>query len=108
MKPSNIIISDITNMKDKFCIAGWDTYERRMKRLMIDGKYWEENQIPEYYSIIVNNEPFKEPRNYPHRTENVNIDFNSIIKIFNLYLVIRLKNVLTCQNNQNVRLWGQF
>jgi hypothetical protein len=78
MKPSNIIISDITNMKDKFCIAGWDTHERRMKRLMIDGKYWEENQLPQYSSIIVNNEPYAEPRDYPHRTEDVNIDFDSI------------------------------
>lgn len=78
MKPSNIIISDITDMKEKFCVAGWDTHERRMKRLMIDGKYWEENQVPQYSSIIVDNEPFKEPRDYPHRIEDVNIDFGSI------------------------------
>ena len=78
MKPSNIIISDITNMKEKFCVAGWDIHERRMKRLLIDGGYWDENQIPQYSSIIVNNEPLAEPRDYPHRTEDVNIELDSV------------------------------
>ena len=84
MKQSNIIISDITNMKEKFCIAGWDTYERRMKRLLIDRGYWDGNQIPQYSSIMVNNEPLKEPRDYPHRTEDVNIEFDSI-KVGEIY-----------------------
>lgn len=79
MKKSHIVISDITCMKEKFCIAGFDTYEKRMKRLMIDGGYWDANQIPATYcEILVDNEDFKEPRDYPHRTEDVNIDFNSI------------------------------
>jgi hypothetical protein len=78
MKPSNVIISDITNMKEEFCIAGWDIHERRMKRLLIDGGYWNENQVPQYSSIIVNNEPLTESRDYPHRTEDVNIEFESI------------------------------
>ncbi len=79
MKKSHIVISDITCMKEKFCIAGFDTYEKRMKRLMIDGSYWNPNQIPDAYcEILVNNEEFKEPRDYPHRTEDVNIDFDSI------------------------------
>ena len=78
MKQSNIIISDITNMKEKFCVAGWDMHERRMKRLLINGGYWDGSQIPQYSSIIVNNEPLEEPRDYPHRTEDVNIEFDSI------------------------------
>lgn len=79
MKKSNIIISDITCMKEKFCIAGFDPYEKRMKRLMIDGGYWEGKQIPSTYcEILVDNEDFKEPRDYPHRSEDVNIDFDSI------------------------------
>ena len=79
MKKSNIIISDITCMKEKFCIAGFDTYEKRMKQLMIDGSYWDENQIPRTYcQIMVENEPFDEPRDYPHRTEDVNINYESI------------------------------
>lgn len=79
MKKSNIIISDITCMKEKFCIAGFDTYEKRMKRLMIDGGYWDADQIPTAYcEILVNNEEFKEPRDYPHRTEDANIDIDSI------------------------------
>ncbi len=49
MKKSHIIISDIICMKEKFCIAGFDTYEKRMKRLMIDGGYWNANQIPTRY-----------------------------------------------------------
>jgi len=78
MKSSNIIISDITNMKEKFCIAGWDAHERKMKCLLINGGYWDETQIPQYSSIIVNNEPLTEPRDYPHRTEDMNIEFESI------------------------------
>ncbi|MCL2369066.1 MAG: hypothetical protein FWC83_00120 [Alphaproteobacteria bacterium] len=78
MKPSNIIISDITKMKDGYCVGGWDTHERRMKRLMIDGKYFTKYQIPKYSSIIVMNAPFDEPRKYPHRTEDVNIGYKSI------------------------------
>jgi len=66
-------------MKEKFCIAGFDTYEKRMKRLMIDGGYWNTDQIPpSYCEILVDNEEFKEPRDYPHRTEDVNINFDSI------------------------------
>ena len=66
-------------MKEKFCIAGFDTYEKCMKRLMIDGGYWNANQIPtRYCEILVDNEEFKEPRDYPHRTEDVNIDIKSI------------------------------
>ena len=79
MKKSNIIISDITCMKEKFCIAGFDTYEKNMKRLMLDGGYWDAGQIPTTYcEILVDNEKFKEPRDYPHRTEDVNIDIDSI------------------------------
>lgn len=79
MKKSNIIISDITCMKEKYCIAGFDTYENRMKRLMIDGCYWDKDQIPKNYcQIIVESEPYEEPRDYPHRTEDVNINYNSI------------------------------
>ena len=79
MKKSHMVISDITCMKEKFCIAGFDTYEKRMKRLMIDGGYWNADQIPpSYCEILVDNEEFKEPRDYPHRTEDVNIDFDSI------------------------------
>lgn len=79
MKKANIILSDITCMKEKFCIAGFDTYEKRMKRLMLDGGYWDASQIPTTYcEILVDNEEFKEPRDYPHRTEDVNIDIDSI------------------------------
>lgn len=53
---SNIIISDITCMKDKFCIAGFDVYENRMKRLLITGGYWSLDNIKKiktYGSILL-------------------------------------------------------
>ena len=65
-------------MKEKFCIAGWDTYERKMKRLLINRGYWDADQVPEYSSIMVNTEPLKEPHDYPHRSEDINTDFESI------------------------------
>lgn len=95
MKKSNIIISDITCMKEKFCIAGFDTYEKRMKRLMLDGGYWDASQIPTTYcEILVDNEEFKEPRDYPHRTEDVNIDIDSIEVLREFELDKELANTL--------------
>lgn len=62
----------------KILYCRFDTYEKRMKRLMINGGYWNANQIPtRYCEILVDNEEFKEPRDYPHRTEDVNIDIKS-------------------------------
>ncbi|MCL2538087.1 MAG: hypothetical protein FWE52_01240 [Alphaproteobacteria bacterium] len=81
MKPSNIIISDITNMKEKFCIAGWDIGELRMKRLLIDRGYWDEANLAKLKGhswIVIHNEVLKEPRDWPHRTEDVNVDLNTL------------------------------
>ncbi len=78
---TNIIISDITCMKDKFCVAGFDTYNNKMRRLLIDGGYWnldDINKIKTYSSIIADIYPLKETRDYPQRTEDINIDINSI------------------------------
>ncbi len=84
MKKSNIIISDITCMKEKFCIAGWDIGEKRMKRLLIDNMYWDEKDIPTYSVINVENEPLTTLRDYPHQTEDTNINLDSI-KVLEIY-----------------------
>jgi hypothetical protein len=78
---TNIIVSDITCMKEKFCLAGWDLNECRMKRMLINHGYWDDADLARTQGhswIIVDNEPLAEPRDYPHRTEDVNIDIDSI------------------------------
>jgi len=81
MKKTNIIVSDITCMKDSFCVAGWDMNECRMKRLLIDRGYWDKAELAKLRGhswIIVDNEPLAEQRDYPHRTEDMNIDLETL------------------------------
>jgi hypothetical protein len=53
-----------------------------MKRLLIDGGYWNTGNlasIGEWYSLIaVNTNSPDKPRDYPQRTDDVNIDIDSI------------------------------
>jgi hypothetical protein len=69
-------------MKDKFCVAGWDVDEGRMKRLLINGGYWDATNLTSigtWYSLImVNTGLLDKPRDYPQRTDDVNIDIDSI------------------------------
>lgn len=68
-------------MKEKFCVAGWDLNECRMKRLLINRGYWDLKELEKLHGhswIIVENEPLTEPRDYPHRTEDVNIDLDTL------------------------------
>jgi hypothetical protein len=69
-------------MKDKFCIAGWDLNEHRMKRLLINGVYWNTtnlSSIGKWYSLIsISTNLLENPRDYPQRTNDVNIDVDSI------------------------------
>jgi hypothetical protein len=79
----NVIISDITYMKEKFCVAGFDYFNNRMVRLMPNKSHWEENELKKLggFSVItVEGEyPKKdEGRNYPHKTEDFWIDENSL------------------------------
>ncbi|MDR2666961.1 MAG: hypothetical protein LBB34_02495 [Holosporales bacterium] len=82
MSKTNIVLSDITCMKDKFCIAGWDLDECRMKRLLINGGYWDTHNldsIGKWYSLIsVNTDLLDKPRDYPQRTDDVNVNIDSI------------------------------
>ncbi len=75
----NVITSDITYMKDTFCIAGWCPSTSQMKRLMINGNHWSDadlKKIGKYASLNVNVLPEKGGRNYPHKTEDTIIDEN--------------------------------
>ncbi|MDR1390788.1 MAG: hypothetical protein LBI95_00220 [Holosporales bacterium] len=82
MNRTNVVISDITCMKDKFCVAGWDVDECRMKRLLVNGGYWNLSNLSklgEWYSLItVDTTSPDKSRSYPQRTDDVNVDFDSI------------------------------
>ena len=75
----NVITSDITYMKDTYCVAGWSPNTGQMKRLMINGNHWSDDdlkKIGKYASLNVNVIPKEGGRNYPHKTEDTNIDEN--------------------------------
>jgi hypothetical protein len=82
MNKIDVIISDITCMKERFCVAGWDLGECRMKRLLIDGSYWNAEDLSvigkRYSWITVSSQSLSDQRDYPHRTEDVNIDVDSV------------------------------
>lgn len=73
----NVITSDITYMKDTFCVAGWCPEASQMKRLMIDGHHWDNKDLKKVgkYSVLnVRVLPKEGGRNYPHKTEDTWID----------------------------------
>lgn len=75
----NVITSDITYMKDTYCVAGWSPNTGQMKRLMINGNHWSDDdlkKIGKYASLNVNVIHKEGGRNYPHKTEDTNIDEN--------------------------------
>jgi hypothetical protein len=82
MERTNIIVSDITCMKEKFCVAGWDMDKLRMKRLLINGGYWDATDLASigdsYSRIFVNNHTLEVSHDYPHGTEDVNINIHSV------------------------------
>lgn len=75
----NVITSDITYMKDTYCVAGWSPSTGQMKRLMINGHHWSDKdlkKIGKYASLNVNVIPKEGGRDYPHKTEDTCIDDN--------------------------------
>ena len=71
----NIIISDFTYMKENYCIAGWSPAEQRMRRLMIEGGHWSEEEakkVEGHSCIQIETIPIppNEGRDYPHKTED--------------------------------------
>ncbi|MHA1575681.1 MAG: hypothetical protein ACTSXL_06065 [Alphaproteobacteria bacterium] len=85
----NLIISDITCMKEKFCVGGFDYFNNKMIRLMPKGKHWEENdleQLKGFSTISVDGEfpPKDKARDFPHKTEDFHINPESI-KILQTY-----------------------
>lgn len=72
-----VITSDITYMKEAYCVAGWNPSGRHMKRLLINGKHWEDSdlkRIGRYASLLVNVIPAESRRDFPHQTEDIWID----------------------------------
>lgn len=72
-----VITSDITYMKEIYCVAGWNPSGRHMKRLLINGKHWEDSdlkRIGRYASLIVTVIPAESSRDFPHLTEDIWID----------------------------------
>lgn len=69
----NVITSDITYMKETYCVAGWSPSTGQMKRLMIDGHHWDDENLKKlgkYASLNVTVLPKEGGRNYPHKTED--------------------------------------
>lgn len=92
-----IVTSDITYMKDTFCVAGWSPTTSEMKRLMIEGGHWSKNdlkKIGKYSLLEVGVVPKQGGRNFPHKTEDTWIekDFRVIHRYDNpRFLVKELK-----------------
>lgn len=84
----NVITSDITYMKETYCVAGWNPSGRQMKRLLINGKHWDDNDLKRiggYASLLVNVIPIPadRQRDFPHQTEDTWIDDNfKVIKTY--------------------------
>jgi len=85
----NIIITDITYMKEKFCVAGYNYMNKKVIRLMPNGSHWEEKELKKIDGFCLVNVEGKYPspsqgRQYPHRTEDFHIDLDTleIIKSF--------------------------
>jgi hypothetical protein len=84
----NIIISDLTYMKETCCVAGWNPNYNKMMRLLINGGHWNEKDLKKiggYSMIRVNTIPIEpdRTRDYPHKSEDTWIDENiEIIRTF--------------------------
>jgi hypothetical protein len=80
------VTSDITYMKETYCIAGWNPSGQHMKRLFIKGKHWEDGdlkKIGKYARLLVNVIPAERSRDFPHQTEDTWID--SDFKVMQTY-----------------------
>lgn len=81
-----VITSDITYMKENYCVAGWNPSARRMVRLLINGKHWTDDDLKRlggYAEILVTVIPAEKLRDFPHQTEDTWIDDNfQIIKAY--------------------------
>lgn len=70
----NVITSDITYMKETYCVAGWSPSTRQIKRLMIGGHHWSDEDLKKlgkYASLNVTVIPKEGGRDYPHKTEDI-------------------------------------
>ena len=82
-----VITSDITYMKESYCVAGGNPSGRHMKRLLINGKHWEDSdlkKIGRYACLLVNVIPIERSCDFPHQTEDtwISDDFK-VIRTYN-------------------------
>ncbi len=70
----SVITSDITYMKDTYCVAGLNPNTNKMKRLLIDGKHWTDNDLKrlgKYALLHIDVIPSEQVRDFPHRAEDI-------------------------------------
>lgn len=87
-----VIVTDITYMKETFCVAGVCPSDNSVKRLLIDGHYWRQKDIDKLpaYSIIEVTRVNKDcSHDYPHKTEDTWIkeDFR-LLKLYQTHISI--------------------
>ena len=104
---TNVIISDVTYMKDeKYCVAGWEPTARKMRRLMPEGHHWHGdnlNKIKQYSYITVKGWFPANGRDYPHKSEDMAIDLDTL-KILSTYDTSKkLANDLEGSIHRNVK-----
>lgn len=101
----NVITSDITYMKDTFCVAGWCPSASAMKRLMIDGRHWADadlKKIGKYASLNVTIMTKDGGRDYPHKTEDTWIDKNfTVVRRYDD--PVALARDLRCATSKTIR-----
>ena len=78
----DILITDVTEMAQGYCVAGWDTAAKRMVRPLPDGSNWATDLLGRH-GVAAGRSISAEPRGkangvYPHLTEDTPIDPASI------------------------------
>lgn len=83
------VTSDITYMKETYCIAGWNPSGQHMKRLFIKGKHCEDSdlkKIGKYARLLVNVIPAERSRDSRDNKESaINCIFAKRDLIFKIY-----------------------
>jgi hypothetical protein len=79
----DILITDVTEMSGtNYCVAGWDTTNKRMVRPLPDGGHWAKTLITKYKiqpGVVVSVTPLGQATGtLPHLTEDTPVDSSSI------------------------------
>lgn len=79
-----ILVTDLTDMQDgHYCVAGWDSDGLRMVRPLPDGRHWlhdlvTHNHVALGVTIQVTPTGRRHPGEFPHTTEDLDVDADSI------------------------------